>query len=190
MHAFIEIGLADIPEWAHKEYHPDQVRLYAKLAETMYQGLNLPSIMEFMGELAETLNLEIVTIRVLRIPSRRSSIEPLEGPKGTGLKGWVFYGKCSIEEDLIEVYPIPLWPDKLVRPSPGLVFVGSSLDSLFRTLIHEMLHLSGMRDEAETERLMDQHYEHFRRAYLPRFGEEFKPLYKEWEKMAGEFGLY
>ena len=184
----IKIRLASVPKFAKDEYHPDQASLYSKFAELTFKALNLPSVSEFMESLAETLGLESVKVRVCRMPSARSRVSLAEKEGKPHLVRETRLGRIPKEGGFTDVYPDLFWPSRMMKPV-GLVGIrGFILNSSIRAMIHEMLHQSGVHDEAEARRLADQHYKDFRLTHLNRFDEEFKPLLKEWKNVEKGLG--
>jgi hypothetical protein len=189
MCARVNIWLASKSKYAKPPYHPDQIALYFKFTELTFKALNLPSVTEFMKKLAESLGVENMDIRMLRMPSLRSRINREEKEGKLKLVLEQLHGRSWRTNISIDIYPELLWPIKEQKPFWRMGFRGHILNSTVRTVIHEMLHKSGVHDEAEARRLADQHYKEFRRTYLSRFEEEFKPILKEWKKTEKEIGL-
>jgi len=185
----VSIRLAEIPEFAKEEYHQDQVTFYSKFTELTFKALNLPSVAEFMDQLAENLNLETVEVRVLRMPSAKRRVSLIQKEGKPHLRIEMPEGRFHKGSGLIDIYPGVTPFPKLVRPFWRMPIRGYVLNGAIRALIHEMLHQSAVHDEAEARRLADQHYKEFRRTYLSRFEEEFKPILKEWKKTEKEIGL-
>jgi len=185
----IKIKLASVPKFAKDEYHPDQVALYSKFTELTFKALNLPSVSEFMEELAEDLGLESVEVRVCRMPAARSRVTLVKKEGKLHLVTEILWGRTPRKGGFINIYPDLLWPNRMMKPR-GLIGIRSFvLNSSIIALIHEMLHQSGVRDEAEARRLADQYYKDFRKTRLIRFNREFKPLLKEWKSKERELGL-
>lgn len=181
--------MAEIPEFARDEYHQHQVAFYSKFTELTFRALNLPSVVEFMDKLAETLNLKAVEVRVLRMPSSRRSANLVQKEGRTHLVIEYRKGVFRRGRGLIDIYPDLLWASGLTEPRERAGIRGFVLNASIRALIHEMLHQSGVHDEAEAKRQADQHYKEFTRTYLSRFEQEFKPILKEWKKAEKEMGL-
>lgn len=137
----ILIKLADVPNFAREEYHPDQVRIYAEFTKLTFQALNLPSIRQFMEQLADSLNLRSVEVRVMRLPSWKS--------KTIRFAGQQLRGRVGIKSQLIDIFPDIFWSNKLSKPFGVPSPRGFILNSTLRALIHEMLHISGLKDEDE-----------------------------------------
>jgi hypothetical protein len=189
MGARVNTWLASKSKYAKAPYHPDQVALYFKLTELTFKALNLPSVSEFTEKLAESLGIEKVDARILRMPSPRSrfKLEEKEGKAHIVMEE--LHGRSWRTNISIDIYPDLLWPIKDQKPSLSIGIRGYILNSTIRAVIHEMLHQSGIHDEGEGRRLTDQHYKSFRSAYLNRFEEEFKSILKEWKKAEKDFGL-
>jgi len=189
MCARLNIWLASKSKYAKAPYHPDQVALYFKLTELTFKALNLPSVSEFTEKLVESLGIEKVDVRVLRMPSPRSRFE-LEEKEGKTSIAWAeLRGRSWRTNISIDIYPGLLWPTKDQKPLSSIGIRGYILNSTIRTLIHELLHKSGVHDEADARRQVDPHYKEFRRTHLSRFAEEFKPMLKEWKKTEKDMGL-
>ena len=185
----ISIRLAEIPKFAKDEYHPGQMAFYSKFTEITFKALNLPSVSEFMESLAEKLGLESVEVRVCRMPAARSRVSLAEKEGKPHLVIEDLRGRISKEGGFIDIYPDLFWPSRTRKPI-GLVGIrGFILNSSMRAMIHEMLHQSGVRDEAEARELADQHYKDFRRTYLSHFDEEFRLLLKGWKSLEKQLGL-
>ena len=54
----VKIRLADVPDFAWKEYHEDQVRVYSKLTEFAFEALKMPLIQEWLESFAEKLDIQ------------------------------------------------------------------------------------------------------------------------------------
>jgi len=190
MCARLNIWLASKSKYAKAPYHPDQVAFYFKFTELTFKALNLPSVSEFTEKLAESLGIEKVDVRMLRMPSPRSRFGLDEREDKTHVIMEELRGRSWRTNISIDIYPALLWPIKNQKPSLSIGIRGYILNSTIRTLIHELLHKSGVHNEAEARRLADQHHEEFRRTHLKRFEEEFKPILREWKKMEKAIGLY
>ena len=186
----LAVKLTDIPKYVRLEHHPDQVALYSKWTELTFKALRLPSVSEFMENLACTLGLEKLEVLVMRLPARRSRIELVKKEGKIHLVREELHGGAVRKRDVILIWPDLLWPNKKAKPSWGVGIRGFMLNSMIRAVIHEMLHKSGMRDENEVRELTNQHYKDFRRLYLSRFEVEFEPLLKEWKQIEMEIGLH
>ena len=185
----INIRLAEIPRFAKDEYHPNQVALYSKFTELAFKALTLPSTIKFLEYLADKLDLENVKIRVCRMPAAKRRISLVEKQGKPYIRIEESQGRFWRKSGLIDIYPGPLWPNRKGKPVWTIGIRGHVLNSIIRAVIHEMLHQSGVHDEAEARRLADQHYKEFRQTYLSRFEEEFKPILKEWKEMKKKQGL-
>ena len=185
----VNIRLAKIPRFSKDEYHQDQVELYSKLTEFIFRALSLPSVREFMEDLAEALGLERVQVVVNRLPASRSGTHLVEREGKPHLVIETLHSVALKDRPVIILFPDALWPGKTMKSTWSIGIRGHILNISIRALIHEMIHRSGVRDEAEARRLTDRHYKAFRRTCLSRFDEEFKPLLKEWKKTAKRMGL-
>jgi len=177
----VTITLAEIPRLLKQEYHPDQVALYSKFTELMYKALNLPSVSAFTEKLAAELDIKTVEVLVNRLPARRSKAHLALKEGRVHLVKEQLWGISKKTGPLIIVWPGLFYLQKKAKPSLRVGIRGHILNSMIRALIHELIHQSGVHDEAEASRLANQHYKEFRRAYLIRFEEEFKPILKEWK---------
>lgn len=189
MCARVNIWLASKSKYAKAPYHPSQVALYFKFTELTFKALNLPSVSEFMEKLAESLSIEKADVRILRMPSPRSRFGLEENQGKISIVIEELRGGSWRTNISIDVYPDLLWPVKDQKPSLRLGIRGYVLNSTIRTLIHELLHKSGVHDEAEARRLADHYCKEFRQTHLNRFEEEFKPILKEWKKTEKEMGV-
>jgi hypothetical protein len=189
MRGRVNIWLASKSKYAKAPYHPSQVALYFKFTELIFKALKLPSIAEFMEKLAESLGVEKMDVRMLRMPSPRSRFILEEKEGKTHILMEELRGRSWRANISIDIYPGLLWPIKDQKPSSSIGIRGYILNSTIRTLIHEMLHQSGVHDEADARRLADHHYKEFRQIHLSHFEEEFNPILKEWKKMEKEMGL-
>jgi hypothetical protein len=185
----VTISLAVIPRLLKQEYHPDQVILYSKFTELMYKALNLPSVATFTEKLAAELGIKRVVVLVNRLPARRSKVDLVLKEGRVHLVREQLEGISKKTGALIIVWPGLLCLQKGVKPFLRVGIRGYMLNSTIRALIHELLHQSGVHDEAEARRLADQHYKEFRQTHLIRFEEELKPILKEWKEMEKEMGL-
>ena len=185
----VEIWLSNVPSSTKIKYHPDQVALYSKFTELTFEALRLPSVRDYMEDLAEALGLERVQVVVNRLPASRSGIHPAEREGKSHLVMETLHSVALRDRPVIIMFPDILWPSRTMKPIGSVGIRGFILNSSIRVLIHEMIHLSGVRDEAEARRLTDQRYKTFRRTHLRRFDEEFKPLLKEWRRIQRRLGL-
>lgn len=177
----ITIRLAPIPDFAEDEYNPGQIECYAKMAELVYRALNLDSISDFLKEFVAILNIrEDVEVRIMRLPSYRSKIFGMDN-KGKILDEQL-HGRSWKNRPLIDVFPDRLFPDKLSKPFLSVGLRGFILNSSIRTIIHEVLHKSGLNDETRVRELTKHHYKNFRRKHIQAFDDELKPLLKEWKQ--------
>lgn len=188
MCARVNIWLASKSKYAKAPYHPDQIALYFKFTELTFKALNLPSVSEFIEKLAESFGIVKVDVRMLRMPSPRSRFELGENQGKISIVWTELRGRSFRTNISIDIYPSLLWPTKDQKPSSSIGIRGYMLNSTIRTLIHEMLHKSGVHDEAEARRLADQYSKEFKQAHLKRFEEEFKPILQEWKQMEKEMG--
>jgi len=189
MHSRITVTLTDVPKYLRFEYHPDQVAFYSEFAKLMFKALLLPSVAEFMENLANALGLGKLNILVMRLPARRSRVEFVEKDGEIHLVLEELHGAAVRKRDVVLVWPDLIWPNKKVRPWGSVGIRGFILNSTIRAVIHEVLHKSGIKDENEVRRATEQHYKSFRRTYLTRFDEEFKPILKEWKRIEKEMRL-
>jgi len=183
MVARITVTLQDVPKCLRLEHHPDQVALYSKFTELTFKALRLQSVAEFMENLASTLGIEKLEILVMRLPARRSRIEFVKEEGKLHVVWEELRGGAIRKRAVILVWPDLIWPDKKAKPSWSVGIRGFVLNRTIKTVIHEMLHKSGVRDEDEVRRLADQHYKNFRHIYLSHFEVEFNAILKEWKQM-------
>ena len=185
----IKIRLADVPLFAKDEYHPDQVKFYAKITELMYKALNLGSIYNFIEEFVTQLGIkEDIEIRIMRLPSHKSRIVAIDLEKGKLLEEQQ-YARAWKKKPLIDIFPNALFISKNVKPHWSIGFRGFLLNSIIRALIHELLHKGGLKNENEVRRKTEEYYEEFRAKYLKQLEKELKPIVKEWKKFGHELGL-
>jgi len=189
MHSRITITLTDVPKYLRFQYHPDQVAFYSKFTELTFKALMLPSVAEFMENLASALGLEKLDVSVMRLPARRSRIELVKREGKIHLVREELHGAAVKRCDVILVWPSLIWPNKKAKPWGSVGIRGFMLNSVIRAVIHEMLHKSGAKDEDEVRKATEQHYKSFRYTYLSRFDEEFKPILKEWKRIEKEMRL-
>jgi len=185
----ITIRLAEVPKFAREEYHSDQVAHYSKFTELTFKALNLPSVIEFMEHIAENLTLKAVQVRILRMPNGGRKASPIQKEGRTHLVIEYRKGSFGKRRGFIDIYPDLIWPSRLIKPKERVGIRGFILNSAIKALIHEMLHQSGIHNEAEVRRLTDQLYKEFRRTSLSHFEEEFRPILKEWKRMEKMKGL-
>lgn len=189
MHSRITVTLTDVPKYLRFEYHPDQVVCYSEFTELMFKALGLPSVAEFMENLVSALGLGKLNVLVMRLPARRSRIEFVKKEEKIHFVREELHGAAVRKRDVIFVWPALIWPNKKVRPWGSVGIRGFILNSTIRAMIHEILHKSGVKDENEVRRATERHYKSFRRTYLSRFDEEFKPIVKEWKRIEKEMRL-
>lgn len=178
----ITIRLAPVPDFAKDEYSPSQIEFYAKITDLVYRALNLGSVRDFLKELVVTLDIrKNIEVRIMRLPSYRSKI------LGINKKGRILdeqlHGRSWKNKPLIDVFPDRLFPDKLSTPLLSVGLRGFILNSYVRAIIHEILHKSGLNDEARVRELTEHHYRDFRRKQIQAFDDELKPLLKEWKQL-------
>lgn len=179
--ARITIRLAPVPDFAKDEYSPSQIEFYAKITDLVYRALNLDSFADFLKELVVTLNIrKDIEIRIMRLPSYRSKMV------GINKKGKILdeqlHGRSWKNKPLIDVFPDRFFPDKLCTPLVSVGLRGLILNSYVRAVIHEILHKSGLNDEARVRELTDYYYKDFRRKQLRVFDNRLTPLLKEWKQ--------
>jgi hypothetical protein len=177
----ITIRLVPIPDFAEDEYNPGHIECYAKMTELVYRALNLGSIGDFLKEFIAILNIrEDIEVRIMRLPSYRSKVFGMDN-KGKILDEQL-HGRSWKNRPLIDVYPDRLFPDKLSKPLLSVGLRGFILNSSIRTIIHEVLHKSGLNDETRVRELAKHYYKNFRRKHIQAFDDELKPLLKEWKQ--------
>ena len=76
--------MADVPDFAWKEYHEDQVRVYSKLTEFAFKALKMPLIQEWLESFAEKLDIQNVEIRLNRLPHHEAKLLPVEWRRALG----------------------------------------------------------------------------------------------------------
>lgn len=173
----IKIRLGNIPNFAEKEYHPEQVRFYAKMTELIYKVLNTSTIRKFINEIIDHLNIkENIEIRIMRLPSRKSLVFEVENK----LVGKQLHGRAWRDKPLIDIFPNLVFPDKFSRPKFSVKLRKFIFSGIVRGVIHEILHKSGLRDEDKVRKLTLQYYKEFQNKYLECFKKELKPLIREW----------
>ena len=158
------------------------------MTELVYKALNLNSVRNFIKELIERLSInEDVQIRINRLPSYKSKI--FRVTKKGRIIDQQHHGRFRKNKNLIEIYPVCNFPDKLSEPCWSIGLRGYILNSSIRALIHELLHKSGIHDEKEVRKITEQYYKQFRRKYLKQFDKELKPILKEWKEFEKSIGL-
>ena len=184
----ITIRLAPIPNFAKDEYHPNQIDYYAKITELVYKAFNLDAVSDFLTELIEILRMsEDVEIRIMRLPSYKSKISGID--KRGKILGVQLYGRSWKKKPLVDIFPNCLFPHKLSKPFWSVGLRGLILNSSIRTIIHELLHKSGLNSETKVRELTEHYYRYFRRKYIQTFNQESKPLLKEWKKFEKQNSL-
>ncbi|MCW4003259.1 MAG: hypothetical protein NWE95_05020 [Candidatus Bathyarchaeota archaeon] len=176
----ITIRLAAIPDFALNEYHQEQIEYYSKFTELVYRALSIDSVSVFLQELIKNLGINEVEIRIMRLPSFKSKIV------GITVKGRILdhqlHGRAWKKKPLIDIFPDCLFLDKFSEPYLNVGLRGYVVNGSIRTVIHELLHKSGLHDEAKVRELTEQLYKEFRTKYIQAFNEEIKPLVKEWKR--------
>lgn len=188
MCARIHMRLAEVPEFAWKEYHEGQVIVYIKLTEFVFEALKMPSVKEWLEKFAEKLNIKEIEIRLNRLPHHKAILLPIELGKREIFKPIGTFGRSSKRRPFIEVYPFPHFISKTSKPYLRPSLRGEILEVL-RTIIHEMLHQAGIWDEGEVKRLTEIHYDHFRQTNIAKFDKELKPLLRKWRKEMEKLNL-
>jgi hypothetical protein len=184
----ITFRLASIPIFAKNEYHPNQVEYYAKITELVYRAFGLDAVSDFLRELVEILRMsQSVDVRIMRLPSHKSKILGID-KKGRILDVQL-YGRSWEKKPLVDIFPNSLFPDKLSKPFWSIGLRGLILNSSIRTIIHELLHKSGLNDEEKVRELTERYYKDFRRKYTQTFNDEIKPLLKEWKQFEKQSSL-
>ena len=80
----VKIRLADVPDFAWKEYHEDQVRVYTKLTEFAFEALKIPLIREWLEYFAGELDIQNVEVRLNRLPHHEAKLLPVEWKRREG----------------------------------------------------------------------------------------------------------
>ena len=156
------IRLAEVPRFASEEYCPQQVECYRILTETTFRVLNLPSVSAFLDSIAQKLGIQDeIEARVCRVPSAGQA-------RGSLL------GSHKPRTGTITLYPLSLWPDPKTKPGD----IPDDAADVFcvhviQTIIHELLHRSGVHDENRVREMEKKPFEEFMRLYRTRFREEF-----------------
>jgi hypothetical protein len=185
----IRIELAAFPEFKREGYHPDTMRLYSKFTELTYRALRLPSMVEFLQELADRLGLSEIEIKVMRMPPRRTRARVVRPPGKRRIIMEELRALLDKRTGLIKVYPGLEWPRGMMRPIWRVGLRGFVLNHALRGVIHEAIHKSGIEGEDGVRELTERHYRSFRRAHLESFLQELKPLLREWRRFQRELGL-
>jgi hypothetical protein len=188
MSMMVKIRLADVPDFAWKEYHEDQVRVYSKLTEFAFEALKMPLIQEWLESFAEKLDIQNVEVRLNRMPHHEAKVLPVECRGREVFKPIGTFGRSSKKHAFIEIYPLPLFIDKTSKPYIRPSLRGEILEAL-RTIIHEMLHQAGIWDEGEAKRLTEIHYSQFRQTNKTKFDQTIKPLLRKWRREIAKLGL-
>ena len=184
----VKIRLADVPDFAWKEYHEDQVRVYTKLTEFAFEALKIPLIQEWLESFAEKLDIQNVEIRLNRLPHHEARLFPVEWRRREVFKPIGTFGRSSKKRAFIEIYPLPHFISKTSKPHIRPSLRGEILEAL-RTIIHEMLHQAGIWDEGEAKGLTEIHYSQFRQTNKTRFDQAIKPLLRKWKREIAKLGL-
>lgn len=95
MNLRVKVRLAELPNFAWKEYNKDQVNIYSKLTEFIFEALRIPLIREWLEKFAERLNIERVEIRLNRLPHSKAMLLPIELGRRKILKPYGTYGRSS-----------------------------------------------------------------------------------------------
>ncbi len=176
----IAIRLASVPNFALNVYHPKQVEYYSKFTELIYKALNVDSVCGFLQELTKNLSSDKIEIRVMRLPSNRSKIF------GITTKGRILdqqlYGRAWKKKPLVDIFPDCIFSDNKSEPYLNVGLRGYVINGSIRTVIHELLHKSGLHEETKVRELTEQLYKEFRKKHIANFDSEIKPLVKEWKK--------
>lgn len=110
----ITIRLASVPNFALNEYHQKQIEYYSRFTELVYKALSIDSVNSFLKELIETLGINEVEVRIMRLPSYKSKIF------GISKKGKLFeqqlYGRAWKKKPLVDIFPNCLYFDRLSEP--------------------------------------------------------------------------
>ena len=184
----VKIRLADVPDFAWKEYHEDQVRVYTKLTEFAFEALKIPLIQEWLESFAEKLDIQNVEIRLNRLPHHEAKLLPVKWRRREVFKPIGTFGRSSKKRAFIEIYPLPHFINKTSKPYIRPSLRGEILEAL-RTIIHETLHQAGIWDEDEAKRLTEIHYSRFRQTNKTKFDQTIKPLLRKWRREIAKLGL-
>jgi hypothetical protein len=184
----VKIRLADVPDFAWKEYHEDQVRVYTKLTEFAFEALKIPLIQEWLESFAEKLDIQNVEIRLNRLPHHEARLFPVEWRRREVFKPIGTFGRSSKKRAFIEIYPLPYFISKTSKPHIRPSLRGEILEAL-GTIIHEMLHQAGIWDEGEAKRLTEIHYNGLIQTNETRFDQAIKPLLRKWRREIAKLGL-
>jgi hypothetical protein len=158
----VKIRLAEVPKFAFHEYNANQLEGYRWLTEITFKVLTLPVVSDFLDAFTDKLGIQgEIEARVCRVPSAGETRGRLLGShrRMTGA---------------ITLYPCSLWADPKMKPDD----IPDDLASIFsvdvvETIIHELLHRSGIQDENRVMELEKEPCEEFMRLYSARFSEEF-----------------
>ncbi len=176
----IVIRLASVPNFAPNEYHQKQIEYYSKFTELVYKSLSMKPICGFLQELTKNLGIGEVEIRIMRLPSYKSKVF------GISNKGRIIdqqlYGRAWKKKPLVDIFPDCIFPEKESEPYLNMGLRGYIINGSIRTVIHELLHKSGLHNEAEVRELTEGYYREFRKKYIQKFDVEIKPLVREWKK--------
>jgi hypothetical protein len=112
----VKIRLADVPEFAWKEHHEDQVKVYSKLTEFAFEALKTPLIQEWLERFAEKLHIQNVEVRLNRMPHHEAKLLPVEWRRREVFKPIGTFGRSSKKRAFIEIYPLPHFINKTSKP--------------------------------------------------------------------------
>jgi len=181
--------LAQIPDFAEEEYNDQQVALYAAYTELTFKALNLKSVLSYLECLSKKLRIKKVSIRIMRMPASKSMNYLVHRDGKRRLIKRRLKGRHNRRTGAIDIFPYLFWPRRKSKPFASVGVRGHFLNETLRTVIHEMLHKSGLREEEEVRTLADQYTKAFRKACLEPFDEEFEPILKKWKQAEKKLGL-
>ena len=185
----VSFRLAQIPDFAEEEYHHQQVALYAAYAELTFEALNLRTVLSYFERLSKKLRVKNVSIRIMRMPASKSMNYLVYRNGKHRLVKKRLKGRHNRRTGVIDIFPYLFWPRRKSKPFASVGIRGHFLNGTLRTVIHEMLHKSGLREEEEVRTLADQYANAFRKACLEQFDKEFKPILKKWKQTEKKLGL-
>jgi hypothetical protein len=155
-----------VPRFAAEEYDDQQLEWYRILTDITYRTLNFPSVSAFLDTFTEKLGIkDEIAARVYRVPSAGQT-------RGNLL------GKISRRTGVIIIYPPLIWTDTKEKPDylpDGAM--GRVCSEAIVTVIHELLHRSGVIDHDELNQRMKAPCDEFMRLYVDQYGQEFHAMF-------------
>jgi len=185
----VSFRLAQIPDFAEEEYPHQQVALYSAYTRLTFDALSLKTVSKYLDHLSNKLHIKNVDIRIMRMPASKSANHLVYRKGKRSLVKIRLKGRYSRRTEVIDIFPYLFWPKRRSKPSASVEIQGSFLNETLKTVVHEMLHKSGLTEEKVVRTRVDQYVNAFEKDFLRQFSKEFRPILKKWKQTEEVLGL-